>query len=396
MVIAALILNVYSREFKLEHFREFVILFGLLILVGCSDNDSEQASERLSSIEKENDIVQIKDKVVSGTVRNTKFMVEKAIIENGTLTLRQGKEFFADVSVDIVTFDNNELSGKTISSSGAGNSFKPHIRLNIKKQGENIPNTLTIMNDYDLLLVFGEKENLGIPFSVKLVSLNNGTNIEGQFFATYKDIKVVNGEIDLKSDSFDTLEYLAKKYIKSKNKGIELGKKFGITYTSYGDDYPKSGFVGYEVDTGKQSLIKIQLAKNENGWKVVNQLKVNQIHQAHPVITNIDGNVRTVEGVKATTIAARKFETYLNDEMLIDDVRSTSVTCYLTKAAHKASCRVVYGLKLNGSVECHNVNYLLSNDEKGWMFESEILDTQRVDYNTGELINKKPFSMSCQ
>lgn len=380
----------------MEYFRTFLTLFVILNLVGCSDNAPEQTSERPLSAEKNNIIVPIKNKVVTGDVRNTKFEVEKAIIDNGTLILRQGKEFFADVSVDIVTFDNEELSGKTFSSSESSNSFKPHIRLKIKQQGENLPNAITLMSDYELLLIFGEKESLGIPFSIKLVALNNGTNIEGKFFATYKDIKVVDGVVDLKSDSFDTLDHLAKEYIKLQDSEVKLGERFGITYTSYSDDYPKSGFVGYEVDAGEQPLIKIQLAKSERGWKVENQLNANQIHQAHPVVVDIEGSLRTIEGLKATTIAARKLESYLNDEALIDDTRSTSVRCYLTKTAHKASCRAVYGLKANGNVECHNVNYLLSNNGEGWMLETEILDTQKVDYNSGELVSKKPFSMNCK
>jgi len=367
-----------------------------LNIAACSDKPPEQTAEGSLSNQKDNIIVPIKDKVITGDVRSTKFEVEKAIIDNGTLTLRQGKEFFADISVDIVTFDNEEISGKTFSSSDPTTSFKPHIRLNIKKEGQNLPNGITLMSDYELLLIFGEKESLGIPFSVKLVALKNGTNIEGKFFATYKDIQVVDGAVDLKSDSFDTLDHLAKEYIKTQYSEVKLGERFGVTYTSYSDDYPKSGFVGYEVDAGKHSLIKIQLVKNESGWKVTNQLNANQIHQAHPVVVDIEGSLRTIEGLRATTAAARKLESYLNNQALIDATRSTSVGCYLTKTAHKASCRAVYGLKANGNVECHNVNYLLSNDGESWTFDSEILDTQKVDYNSGELISKKPFSMSCQ
>lgn len=381
----------------MRNFRTILTLCVILNLVACSDNASERTVERPLPAQKDNVIVPIKDKVITGTVRNTKFEIEKAIIDNGTLTLRQGKEFFADVSVDIVTFDNEEMSEKTFSSSNSANSFKPHIRLNIKKEGQNLPDGITLMSDYELLLVFGEKESLGVPFSIKLVDLKNGTNIEGKFFATYKDIQVVDGTIDLQSDSFDTLDHLAKEYIKTQYSEIKLGERFGVTHTSYSDDeYPKSGFVGYEVDTGEQSLIKIQLAKNESGWKVANQLNDNQIHQAHPVVVDIEGNLRTIEGLKATTAAARKFESYLNDKALIDATRSTSVRCYLTKTAHKASCRAIYGLKENGNIECYNVNYLLSNDEENWRFESEILVTQKVDYNTGELVNKKPFAMNCQ
>lgn len=381
----------------MRNFKAIITLCVISNLIACDYNASEQTTERSLHAEKVKVILPIKDTKIAGVVRNAKFDIEKATISNGTLTLRQGKEFFADVSVDIVTFENEEMSGKTFSSSNSASSFKPHIRLNIKKEGQNLPDGITLMSDYELLLIFGEKESLGVPFSIRLVDLKSGTNIEGKFFATYKDIKVVNGTIDLKSDSFDTLDYLAKEYIETQYSEIQLGEQFGASYKSYSDaEYPKSGFVGYEVDTGELSLIKIQLAKDENGWQVANQLSANQIHQAHPVVGDIVGNLRTVEGVKATTAAGRKLESYLNDKALIDATRSTSVRCYLTKTAHKASCRAIYGLKENGEIECHNVNFLFSDNGEGWKFESKILDTQKVDYNSGELVIKKPFAMRCQ
>lgn len=389
--------NAHSRRFQLRNLRAILTLCLLSNLVACDHNASEQTIERPLNAQKDNIIVPIKDTVIAGDVRNTKFEIEKAIIDNGILTLRQGKEFFADVSVDIVTFENNGMSEKTFSSSNLTNSPNPHIILNIKKEGQNLPDGITLMSDYELLLIFGERESLGVPFSIRLVDLKSGTNIEGKFFATYKDIQVVDGTVDPKADSFDTLDYLAKEYIKTQFGVIKLGERFGVSYKSYGDDeYPKSGFVGYEVDKGETSLIKIQLAKDESGWKVANELSANQIHQAHPVVVDIEGNLRTVEGLKATTAAARKFESYLNDKALIGATRSTSVRCYLTKTAHKASCRAIYGLKEKGNIECHNVNFLLSNDGQNWNFESEILDTQKVDYNSGELVTKKPFSMNCQ
>ena len=42
-------------------------------------------------------------------------------------------------------------------------------------------------------------------------------------------------EASLNSDDFDTLEYVAKAYINTHEKGNKLGERFGLTYTSYGD-----------------------------------------------------------------------------------------------------------------------------------------------------------------
>ena len=383
---------------NIKYFRVVLIFLAIISLGGCGENEPDQRAELTSPIQTNNLIAPIKNQNIVGEVRNTKFRIEQAIIDNGTLKLRQGNTFFADVSVEIITFENEDISGKSFNSSNSVSSLKPHIRLGIKKESENLPDEVTIIDNYELKLIFGNKESLGIPFSIKLISLKNGTNIEGKSFATYKNIRVKYNAIDTQLDSFDTLEYLAKKYIEAHSNESKLGVTFGIEYSSYGKDYPKIGFVGYEINTstGEHSVAKIQLAKDKDGWKAVNQLSSNQIHQAHPPLIYIEGNLRTVEGVKAKKVAAQKLEANLNEQGIIENVRATSLSCYLTKKAHKASCRAVYGLKIGDKVECHNKNYLLINDGSKWKFEADILDTQKVDYNSGELIKKNPFSMMCQ
>jgi len=389
--------NSLSRRYQLKYLRVALISCMIIGFGGCSENESGQGTTLSVPTQKDNIIAPIKDQGITGKVCNTEFNIEQAIIENGVLGLKQGKERIADISVEVITFDNEGVSEKTFSSSDSTGSFKPHIRLSIKKEGQNLPDKITLQNEYELLLSFGKKETLGIPFSIRLASLKNGTRIEGKSFATYKNIRVVSGVLDTQFDSFDTLDELAKKYIATKNSETKLGMRFNVSQLNYGEDYPQSGFVGYEITTslGEQSLVKIQLAKDENGWKVVNQLKVNQIHQAHPVLGHIEGGLRTVEEPKARKVAAQKLETYLNEQVLIENVRATSVNCYLTESAHKASCRAIYGLKVGDKVECHGKNYLLINDENKWKFESDILDTQKVDSITGELVDIKPRFMTC-
>jgi hypothetical protein len=379
----------------MNNIRKTVILCLIVLLPGCSQQEPPQ---KPSSQEKANSPALIKDQKVVGMVRNANFDIEQAILENGTLTLRQGSEFFADVSVAIITFDHENLEEKTFSSSGNPGHFQPHIRLGLMKEGENLPDETTLVNGYDLLLKFGKEEKLGIPFSIRLVAPENGTSIEGKSFATYNNIRVVNEAVDTQLDSFDTLEYLANKTINLEGEGLVLKAKFGVSYTGYGNDYPKAGFVGYELTTGDgtELVVKIQLAKDENGWKVLNQLDPREIHQAHPVVTNIEGNLRTVEGAKARHVAAQQLERYLNEEELIENVRATSMGCYLAKKADKASCRGVYGLKNGEETKCQNINYLLVRDGENWQVDSEILDTQKVDYSSGELVSNKPFAMHCQ
>jgi len=386
----------------MKYFKVVLIYWAVIGLGGCGENGTDQRTELSSPMQTDNPIVPIKDQKVTGRVRSTKFSIEQATIEYGSLKLRQGEEVFADASVKVVTFDSKGFEGKTFSSSKSTDPFKPQVILSIKKEGKNLPDQITLMNDYELLLSFGKKKNLGIPFSIRLVSLKNDTYIEGKSFATYENIRVVDDVIDTQFDSFDTLEHLAKQYIAKQSNEIKLGQVFGLAYLGYGKDYPKSGFAGYEAITGsgEQSIIKIQLAKDKNGWRVTNQLNANQIHQAHPVLTSIEGSRRTQEGVKARKAAGQKLEAYLNEKKIIGFVRSTSINCYLTETAHKASCRAIYGLKLRDEVECYDQNYLLTNDGNSWQFESEILANQKVHSISGELVTKKipkyPFPMTCQ
>lgn len=274
--------------------KAFMVAVALSAIVSCSENVSNNKTEHLLPKSTGNVVAAIKNQKVTGEVRKTKFILEKAILENGILTLRQGKGFFADVSVQVFTHDNNGVEGKTFSSSAIAGQIKPQINLSIKDKKINFPDSIMLFSDYELILNFGKKENMGIPFAIKLTSKKHGTHVEGKAFATYKDAKIVKGDIDVHLDSFDTLKQLAAEYISKHNNQLKLGKSFGARYTNHGDDKRKSGFVSYKATTnsGKELLIKIQLLKDDNGWRVVNQLGGNQIHSAQPVLTDIEGSER--------------------------------------------------------------------------------------------------------
>ncbi len=354
------------------------------------------SAEANTDVEAVADAGSIKDQEIKGKVRDTDFSLDQARIQNGVLKLRQGTDFFADVSVELFLFSNGKLSGRTFSSSDPAAFSRPHVGLGVKREGDSIPDQLNLTSGFELELRFGQAESLGLPFSIRLTSADNGTNIEGKSFATYGDIKVTNGVIDTSFDSLDTLKHLASTYLDT-NEEFELGQHFGITLTAYGKDYPKSGFVGYEVTTKSngQSVAKIQLAKDENGWRVANQLGLNEVHQAHPVFEMIEGNPRTIQEREATKIAAQELERFLSKQGSASSIRSTRVRCRLTKTMDKASCRAVYGVKASNKVECESKNYLLANAKDNWQVESEILDNQRVDRKTGELVTKEVLPASC-
>lgn len=416
-------------------FIKILLITSLFSLVGCKElqqllgQEPPKVEQNPASV-----LASIDQRRVLGVVRNQSFAVQKSTLENGILELRQGKDFFADVSVKVFTFADDDLSGKSFTTYGQTQGLKPHIHLSIKPAGTEVPTTEIIMDNYDLMLKFGDKEALGIPYVIKLTSLTQNTNIEGKYFAAFNDVAIATNtegekQLNLNEDSLDLLKILATQYIAEQDATFDLGESFAVSYTGFGEDYPKSGFVGFESvkQAGVETqLKKIQLIKDKDGWRVLQQLKANQIDQAHAVIAEVTGNLRTVEGHKAKQVVGVKLEQFLNQENIMKNVRSTGVSCYLTKDASKASCRAVYGVvdmpdesdkpkDLNSKVgelvksdnkvdammglltqaTCHNKNYLLVNGDSGWQIESEILDTQKVNYKSGELEEHKPFSMHC-
>lgn len=73
------------------------------------------------------------EQTVAGQIRDSQFIMEQAILSLGTLELRQGSEFFADLAAEIVIFDENP-AGKTFSMPAEGGGITPHLRLK-KKAG---------------------------------------------------------------------------------------------------------------------------------------------------------------------------------------------------------------------------------------------------------------------
>lgn len=337
---------------------------------------------------------------VEGIIRNHKFQIEQARLENGTLTLRQGKDFFADRSISIVTFEKDSLENKTIKVDSESGFGSPHLRLGIKKKGDNLPDEKIVLNNYEMELSFGKQTELGIPFSILLiVNEDSQTDVKGSYIATFGDIRIEDKQIDLTYDSFDTLKYVARQYLQHKYPNAQLLKQFGASYSGNNEEnHPKVGFIGYEVITADSipSTVKMQLYKNENGWSVANQLADNQIHQAHPIDdAPLTGNQRSIQTQLAKVSAALKLEDNLNKQGLISKVRATTANCYLTKNLDKASCILVYRLSEEDEVVCRNQSYLLQSAGDNWTVEKEILENEKVDYNSGELVSYQSFRKIC-
>jgi hypothetical protein len=207
-------------------------------------------------------------------------------------------------------------------------------------------------------------------------------------------------KIDLTSDGFNIFTHLADKYIEKNIKLQPFIEKntFGMGYTSFDESvFPKVGFIGYEYinSDGKDELVKLQLFKNDKGWAVVNVLANDKIHQANPIYTYKTDHVRNKNLGKVKVAAAKATQAWFHQQGIILNIRSTSVSCYVTKDSSKASCHTVYALKEEGKVSCFSKSYLMEREQDNWKMTKEINYDQRVSYSSGELKVTKPFSKRC-
>lgn len=373
-----------------------VVLLLALSLSACTEvaqNDNKGAVES----EEAKTIAPIRQQNVAGHIRATAFSMEQAVLENGTLTLRQGEDFFADVEIDIVIFDDEDLAGRSFVVDPNDAYSNPHIRLSVKREGENLPDQTTLLNGYSMHLNFDQPQALGIPFAIRFESEAHNTLIEGTGVATSSNVRLKDNAVDVTLDSFDTLEYLARQFLTERYGNDVLGDRFGVSILSYGKEYPKSAFIGFEAagESSTVSVYKVRLAKDEAGWKAVKELSQNQIAQAHPVLELKEGNVRTLEGRKVKLAMGRYLEQQLDQQGLMDRVRATNINCFVTKNVDKASCSIIYGLKTAEDTVCENKSFLLQKRDADWVVDKEILDTQKVDYSSGKLVERRPMSIGC-
>ena len=114
--------------------------------------------------------VKIPESPVSGNIHGADFLVESAKIENSILTIRQGDGFFPDQAIMIFMFlqADEKLEGKTYNVTSKDELEIPHVHLQWKEEGNDVPKTKIFMRDYTMKLEIGIAENNSIPVKIYL------------------------------------------------------------------------------------------------------------------------------------------------------------------------------------------------------------------------------------
>lgn len=167
-----------------------------------------------------------------------------------------------------------------------GASHPKYVSLHNRETRKNHPGTMT--------LAFGEEKERGwLPgrFSVSIPDLD--TKMEGRFRAEIKGVRMIDGHPDPRSNSFITFQYLAKQYLQAQlDRSItEIEMERGsFQHQGHYPDQIENPFEWGQADyfvtlEGQASPVfaRLQFKKNDEEWYVANQLKANQLPQAHPL-----------------------------------------------------------------------------------------------------------------
>jgi len=114
--------------------------------------------------------VKIPDGIARGMINGEEFLSVSAAIPRGILTIRDGKDFFPDHAVKIFLFlkKDESVEGRKFNVSRKTGVGVPHVHMQWKPGGKDVPETKIFTKDYVMLLEFGKKGKSGLPGKVYL------------------------------------------------------------------------------------------------------------------------------------------------------------------------------------------------------------------------------------
>jgi hypothetical protein len=333
-----------------------------------------------------------------GRLNGRAFTVEQARLDNDILVLRSGKEFFPERELKVFFFDKSTKENREILADGSGGG-SPHIHVSWRDEGDSLPNTETLMQGYDLAIKFGAATEFGVPFAIHFrTDKVADTEVSGTGFATFEDVRVVDGKLDRTYDSFGILRYIAREYLRAAHSGeIEVLGHFGGRYSSSDKPFPHTGFLGleYRVEGKPVQMAKLQMLKDASGWRVAHRLQDEQISEAHPLFSDPDSPPGPRSGTMLEVAAARFVEGQLQRDGLMPKVRYTDARCRQGRSHPWGSCRITYGLKNDGGKECRVHTLLMQFKDDHWQVVRMLENNQQIVHATGELEEYEPREPSC-
>jgi hypothetical protein len=323
-----------------------------------------------------------------GLIHGKPFVVESSSIENGTLTLRLGKDASADLEVRLMlsTPPWEVPAGKNFKVSGPAGTSAPQIVLAWKEDGQNAPSEQKFTDKYTLVLEFGQEKDKKLPGKISL-SLPDEvkSNVAGTFEADIKGFRIVNGKPDLTADSVDTLQYLAfHELLKGDSSSTMevIASRDGRYTQPESPNMRMTGYleVEYRVGGGSSQIQRFQFEKDGGSWKIAKTLNANQLDEAHPL--QVLGLKDSPAKVMAY-LAAKKVEADIQKKYPKKNIYEPGFTTRYSDKFKIGVCETRY--KLEPAGEAMKTAYLFRHRAGGWALDRELGKNEKVNFDTGSI-----------
>jgi hypothetical protein len=223
--------------------------------------------------------VKIPESPASGMLHGVPFKPDRVELDHGVLTLRQGKDFFADGEIRLFLLGNDKEvpEGKSFEVSASDEFANCQVLMQYKASGQNLPVSENFGNKYALKLELGKLNDDQLPGKIYLCLPDASKSfVAGAFHAQVladpsakpglKQVPFVTGKIDIKGKPKDkhpiSAGYAGQTTAgmwQSNNAGyeVELGNEIGgnVTSTTFA---PRNTNFQYDAKQGgRYSHVKV-------------------------------------------------------------------------------------------------------------------------------------------
>ena len=392
-----------------------VAAVAVFVFTGCSESTPPQAStspKKTTAPVVETQATALPDHPLKGSINNTPLENLKASWENGILTLYTGEDPNFNYGTRLVIFFLLEQAANQVRDIDTTKKFQSisiHVNSRDHKELEEIINS-----PIRVRLESGAEKDYRVQARMHLVAGKKlDVRVDGAFEIATSGLVAKNNKVDRSHDHLDTIEYVAKEYIKSvfPDQPIHFESP-QLNWMSNGKQPAASGkgelqaggySAKFRVDDKPLQIRKLQIAKQDGTWQVVNELAADQMHAAHALTVP----VRNQPPYNFNSIAARHFEKHFyNVEGGWKKIKEPMhFPCGGGQSeGQKGYCEVAYGVyfkgdfKVNGSyqqVKCTAKTYLFIQKDGKWVIEQILPANKKFDLRKNKIIDRKGDIWGC-
>lgn len=406
-----------KQMMSIRRYGTSLCMISLLTLTACSESPrpSQESTTRVAApLQKVTSAPasQTAKQPLRGTINDVPLEGFKAAWENGILTLYTGEDPSFKYGTRLILFSVlEETANQSLDIDTAAQHHSASIHVNSKEHPELEE---IIFSPIKLEIQSKGEKDYRVPVSMRLVAGKKlDIHLEGEFEIATSGLVAQEGIVDRSHDHIDTIEYVARRHVESRfpDQAVIFDGKQGQWMQNGGKksndspDYVQAGGYAavFRVDDGPRQISKMQLAKREEIWQVVNELGADQLYAAHP----LSAPRRNAPPYIFSPLAARHFEQHyymaeggwekLKEPMLFP--------CGGGQVeGQKGYCEVNYGvyfqgeIKINGSyrqVKCTTKTYLFKQQGEEWMIDQVLPAEKKFDRRTQEIIDRTGDVWSC-